>query len=139
MGRGRDRAMGPRTLATRPDLPKWPDPLDQMRTNVRAGIVTTRPVPPIVHSGSTVDTQDFFEVTWNVGDLRPGEWSRDFRVTVVAGPNAPEQISVELIAHAMDRRGTRRSVELLKVSADAWTVDDFYSVSLCPGGRVVPT
>ncbi|MHA3024336.1 hypothetical protein ACXPWS_29185 [Mycobacterium sp. BMJ-28] len=46
---------------------------------------------------------------------------------MVALPDAPEQIGMELAARAMDRRGVRKPVEQLTVSSDAWTVDDFYA------------
>lgn len=109
-----------------PPRPKWPDALDQMRENAFVAALRSQPVDFYPHTGSVVDKGDVFEVTWNVGDLRPGEWSGDFTITVVAGPNAAERINVELIARAMDTRGTRTKTELLTLVPDAWTIDDFY-------------
>lgn len=111
-----------------PNRPKWPDPLDQMRTNVHGSVLRSAQ-PYAVHPrfGSVEDTPQAFVVTWDVGNLRPGEWSRDLVITVVIGPNAPEQIGVQLVARAMDRRGTWKLTELVTVSPDAWTVDDFYA------------
>lgn len=79
------------------------------------------------HAGSLYDKGDFFEVTWNVGDLRPRELSDEFTLTIVAGTKAPEEIAAEMTASAMDRRGTRTKTEQLTVTAEAWTLDDFYN------------
>lgn len=110
-----------------PDLPKWPDPMDQWLPNIPGAMLrSAHPYALHLHSASVEDTPDAFEVTWDIGDLRPGEWSRDLTITVVAGPNAPDPLSVDLVARAMDRSGTRRLTEPLTVSPEAWTVDDFY-------------
>lgn len=109
-----------------PPRPKWPDPLDQMRASAIAGALRSHPVDFYPHAGLVVEKEGVFELTWDVGDLRPGEWSGDFSATVIAGPNAPEQLGVELVARAMDRRGIRTMTEQLPVAPEAWTVDDFY-------------
>ncbi|WP_241474153.1 hypothetical protein [Mycolicibacterium neoaurum] len=109
-----------------PPLPKWPDPLDQMRANALASVPRAQVPDFFPRAGSVSDKRDVFEVTWDVGDLRPREQSGDFTLTVVAGTKAPEEITVEMTASAMDRRGTRTKTEQLAVAAEVWTLDDFY-------------
>lgn len=117
----------PPSVRDLPPLPKWPDPLDQMRANALAGMTRAQVPDFFPHAGSVSDKGDVFEVTWNVGDLRPREQSGDFTLTIVAGTKAPEEIAVEMTASAMDRRGTRTKTEQLTVAAEAWTLDDFYN------------
>ncbi|MFT9663688.1 hypothetical protein ACM0CQ_15740 [Mycobacteroides abscessus subsp. abscessus] len=109
-----------------PLRPKWPDPLDSMRENVYAAALRSPALDFYPHAGSVVDKGDVFEVTWDVGDLRPHEESDGYTITVVAGPNAPDQLSVEMVARAMDRRGIRTKTEKLTVATEAWTIDNFY-------------
>lgn len=110
-----------------PPIPKWPDPLDQVLPNAHiAGLVRTQIPDFFPHAGSVSDTGDAFEVTWDVGDLRPHEPSRDFTLTVIAGTRAPEEISVEMATSAMDRRGTCTKTQQLTIDPDSWTLDDFY-------------
>lgn len=109
-----------------PPRPKWPDPLDQIRATALASSYRSPALDFYPRAGSVVDRSDVYEVTWDVGDLRPRERSGDFTLTVVAGPNTGESINVEMIAAAMDRRGTRKKTEGLAISTDAWTIDDFY-------------
>jgi len=116
----------PPSVADLPPLPKWPDPLDQMRASALTGLTRTQVPDFFPHAGSVSDQGDFFEVTWNVGDLRPRERSGDFTLTAVAGTQAPEEVAVEITASAMDRRGTRTKTEQLTVAAETWTLDDFY-------------
>lgn len=110
-----------------PELPTWPEPVKFVLANHPTG-VDWPSVDDVLSPNieSVADKGDVFEVTWDVGDLRPRERSEDFTLTVVAGPNAPEKISVEMIASAMDRRGTRTNIEQLTVTSDAWILDDFY-------------
>lgn len=108
-----------------PPRPMWPDPLDSMRENAYASLRSPA-LDFYPHSGSVADKGDVFEVTWDVGDLRPREESNGYTITIVAGSNAPDQLPVEMIARAMDRRGIRTKTEQLTTAPDAWTVDDFY-------------
>lgn len=100
-----------------------------MRANALALTIPAQIRPDLFlpHAGSVSDKGDVFEVTWNVGDLRPREQSGDLTLTIVAYTNAPKEIAVEMIASAMDRRGTRTKTEQLTVTAEAWTLDDFYN------------
>lgn len=116
----------PPSVRDLPAIPKWPDPLDKMLANAHAGLGRAEIPDFFPHAGSVADKGDVFEVAWDVGDLRPRERSADFTLTIVAGTEAPEEISVEMIASAMDRRGTRTKTEQVTVAPESWTVDDFY-------------
>lgn len=109
-----------------PPRPKWPDFLDSMRENAYAGITRAQVPDFFPHGGAVEEKGDVFEVTWDVGDLRPQQEADGYTLTVVAGPNAPDQVPVEMIARAMDRRGTRTKIEQLTVATETWTIDDFY-------------
>lgn len=109
-----------------PPLPKWPDPLDQVRANALAGMTRAQVPEFFPRAGSVSDRGDVFEISWDVGDLRPREWSSELDLTVVANIEAPEEITVEMTASAMDRRGTRTKTEQLTVAAEVWTLNDFY-------------
>ncbi|KLO26478.1 hypothetical protein ABW16_19440 [Mycolicibacter heraklionensis] len=114
--------------------PKWPEPLVNQ---LRIGTLTRVPqsVPPYSHpitrprSGSVVKTSDSFEVTWDLGDIRPHDWSRTVMVTVIPFPNAPERLNVELVARAMDRRGICTATTLLTIGSGTWAIDDFYDAA----------
>lgn len=112
-----------------PEKPKWPDHLDQFRQQPAAwvGASVEDLVPIHSRSGSVTELDDLFEITWDVGDLRPGEWSRELDATIVAALTAPERLDVEIVARSMNRRGQVTSTETLAVSADEWTIDDFYA------------
>ncbi|RAU99105.1 hypothetical protein [Mycolicibacter senuensis] len=109
-----------------PRRPKWPDPLDQIRTTALASSYRSPALDFYPHAGSVVDKGDVFEVTWDVGDLRPHQEGDGYSITVVAGPSAPDQVPVEMIARAMDRRGTRTKTDQVVIAAEPWTIDDFY-------------
>lgn len=113
-----------------PSPPKWPSPLDGITAGIdpalALGVVRAQPLGFPHGSGAVVQTDDdSFEVTWDVGDLRPREQSRAFTITVVPGPHAPEQIDVEMVVSAMDRRGIKTVTAPITVSADAWNLDHF--------------
>ena len=109
-----------------PPRPKWPNPVDEMRLNTLADMVRSPALDFDPRTAPVVANGDYYDVTWNVGDLRPRQQSGSFNITVVAGPDAPEEISVEMIASAMDRTGTRTTAAVLKISPREWAVDDFY-------------
>ncbi len=113
-----------------PLRPKWPDPLDQIRATALASSYRSPSLDFYPHAGSVVDKGDVFETTWDVGDLRPHEEVDGYIITVVAGPHAPDQLPVEMIARAMDRRGTRTKTEQLVIAAELWTIDDFCDAEL---------
>ena len=75
---------------------------------------------------SVTETSEAFEVAWDVGNLRPGEWSRVLEITVVAGPGAPDEIEMDMIAQAMDRRRNATEKATIAVGSDQWTVDDWF-------------
>lgn len=111
-----------------PEKPKWPDHLDQFRPQSAAwvGPSVEDLVPIQSRSGSVTELDDLFEVTWDIGDLRPSEWSRELDITVVAALTAPEQLDVTMVARSMNRRGQVTATETLAVSADEWAIDDYY-------------
>lgn len=109
-----------------PPRPRWPEPLDEMRNRALASARWSQPVDFYPHGGAVEDKGDVYEVTWSVGDLRPGESADGYAVTVIPGPAVAESINVEMTARAMDRRGTRTKTQQLPISMDAWTIDDFY-------------
>lgn len=110
-----------------PEPPTWPEPV-VLASHPPA--VEWRSAADVLspNAESVSDRGDAFEVTWDIGDLRPRGRSGDFTLTIVAGPKTPEEITVEMIASAMDRRGTRTETTQLTVSPEAWTLDDFYDV-----------
>lgn len=109
-----------------PPLPKWPHEFrDRMASNVAlSALPQDYDFDP--HGGSVTETNDGFEVTWDVGDLRPSEWSRQLEITVVPGLDAPDEVEVTMTASAMNRRRRVTDAATLTISSDHWTPDDFY-------------
>ncbi len=74
-------------------LPKWPNPTDDWMANVAASaLANPHDYDFDLTAASVVDKGDSFEATWDIGDLRPGEWSDPRTLTIVAGPNAPDEL-----------------------------------------------
>src|ERR1700712_1831861 len=73
-----------------PPLPQWPQRFRDraLGAAISAGAQDYDIFAP--HAGSVSSSSKEFEVTWQVGDLRPGEWSRPLEITLVPGPNAPD-------------------------------------------------
>jgi hypothetical protein len=110
-----------------PPLPKWPDQFRDHMVGVPAPALSRQHYGFDPHAGAVAETAEAFEVTWDVGDLRPGEWSGTLEITVVAGLGAPDEVQVEMIARAMDRRRNATENVVVTVGADVWTVDDFFT------------
>lgn len=109
-----------------PALPKWPNVGDHMARMAVAA-------PPLSHwdlsnpsAGSVAELNDAYEITWDLGDIRPQDWSEPVEFTLIAGPKASDNVEIEIVARAKDRRGIRTENATLTVLPDEWTVDDFY-------------
>lgn len=104
-------------------LPRWPDPvLDRIRS--------VEVLPPLAEdhvlprtAAEVVDKDGVFEAAWEIGDLRPGERSRPRSLTIVAGPGAPDEVEIQLMARSKSHRGNARSRETLTIATDQWTLD----------------
>lgn len=110
-----------------PPLPKWPDSLrDSLGTRAAASMLSQQHYNFDPTAGAVSETADAYEVSWDVGDLRPGEWSGAMEVTVVAGPAAPEEVEVTMVARAMDRRRNATEKVTVSVGAELWTIDEWF-------------
>jgi hypothetical protein len=111
-----------------PSLPKWPDSFrDHMVTP--ASVLAQQHYDFDPTAGSVTNMSETFEITWDVSDLRPGEWSRTLEITIVAGAGAPDELEIEMIARAMDRRRNVTEKATLIVSSNQWTVDDWFNAA----------
>jgi hypothetical protein len=104
-------------------MPRWPDPIYDRMANVE-------PVRMPEHydfgpSGAVVETDESFEITWDISNLRPAERSDPRCITIVAGTGTPDEVEVELVARAMDRRRNVRSKATLTMASGQWTLDDW--------------
>jgi len=110
-----------------PDLPAWPDMIDKMlnrgpeyRHLMDASGAYDYPFSKLE---AHVEVRgDFTELTYKIGDLRPGQPVETRPVTVVVW--SPEQrddtIPVQLIARSMNREGDKTSASSLAVSSHQW-------------------
>ncbi|MEM6108468.1 RNA-binding domain-containing protein [Mycobacterium sp. 050272] len=109
-------------------MPKWPDALDKWMNNVAPpALANLRDYDFTLNGASVVDNDDSFEATWDIGDLRPGEWSRALTLTVVAGPTAPERLEIVLVARSLSHRRTTTSTASVTVGSRTWTIDDWFN------------
>jgi hypothetical protein len=115
-----------------PPLPTWPDPLDRVRARgmavTRMGSLTDSDIPSRVDA-VVVDQGDHIELAFEIGDLRPGQVFRTRPVTVVGWSarwlEAPDQIPVQLIARAMNRRGDKTIHANLTMQPEKWSLDQW--------------
>jgi hypothetical protein len=57
--------------------------------------------------GSVERRGEAWEITFAVGDLRPGEGYQSRQVTVVVGKHPPERIPMKLVARATNGTGSK--------------------------------
>jgi hypothetical protein len=109
-------------------MPKWPNPTDDWMTNIAApALASLRDYDFALAGGaSVVEKGDSFEATWDIGDLRPGEWSDPRTLTIVAGPNAPDELEIELVARSLSHRRTATWKTTVTVGSQTWTIDDWF-------------
>lgn len=94
-----------------PELPRWPEQFEQTMR-----VPADNPYNYDISRGASVVRRgDFFEVTFDVGDLRPGQLFTTQPMTIVVGGNSPDVIPVEVVAAAMNRRGDKRVKTSVKV------------------------
>src|SRR5271170_3623157 len=99
-----------------PQLPRWPDILDRIAEHHRSIVDSFIPMPlGSVAYAAVTDRADGVELTFNIGDLRPGQQVQTHPITIIAGAPTPEQIPVTLIGSAMNRRGTKTVSTTLQV------------------------
>jgi len=116
-------------------LPTWPDVMDKWGAGSASAHPNVRPVDVLpedyVHSPldpSIVVRDDVTELTCDIGDLRPSRSIPTGPVTVVVwsfdrSAEMPDEISVELIGGATNRRGDKRFGTSLAVAPQTWSLD----------------
>jgi hypothetical protein len=112
-------------------MPRWPDPIDDHMANVEPVRMPER--YDFGPSDAVVETDESFEITWEIGNLRPGERSDPVCITIVAGTGTADEVEIELVARAMDRRRNVRSKATLTMASNQWTLDDWLNPE--PGGQ----
>jgi hypothetical protein len=110
-------------------MPRWPDPATDFLNDVTPAVLIDPHEYDFSLSPSVMDKGDSFEVTWNIGDLRPRERSAPCTLTIVVGPNAPDELEIELVARSLSHRRTATSKATVTVDSETLTIDDFYDPS----------
>ncbi|ORJ52612.1 AlbA family DNA-binding domain-containing protein [Mycobacterium simiae] len=111
-------------------MPKWPNPADDwVMANVPAPVLVDPDEFNFAPGPSVLDKDNSFEVIWNIGDLRPGEWSGSCTLTIVVGPNAPDELGIELVARSLSHRRIATSKLTVTVRSEPLTIDDFYDAA----------
>jgi hypothetical protein len=112
-----------------PSLPKWPGPLDDIRPRPETWAIHEIEEADYlsVWDGSVEFIDDGIEITFGVGDLRPGQRHETPAVTLIVGPAADEALPVTLTARAMNRRGEKTVETTLAVSTQRWPIDHWIS------------
>lgn len=107
-------------------MPRWPNPATDFLADVAPAVLVDPHDYDVGVSPSVMDKDDSFEVTWNIGDLRPGEWSGSCTLTIVVGPNAPDELGIELVARSLSHRRIATSKTTVTVGSETLMIDDFY-------------
>ncbi|WP_445168779.1 hypothetical protein ACTXG7_05305 [Mycolicibacterium sp. Dal123E01] len=111
-----------------PPLPRWPDHFkDMLRPSPSPSFS-----PHDLHgptTGSLIDMGDAYEITWDIGNLRPGEWAAPVEVTVIPSVDTPSEVEVKMVARAMDRRRSTNATAMISVVDDKMTIEDFYEAN----------
>ncbi|TRW88263.1 hypothetical protein FK535_03420 [Mycolicibacterium sp. 018/SC-01/001] len=109
-----------------PSLPEWPSYVYPVGASIQAPTALSHYDLYGATDGSVTELDNTYEVVWDIGNIRPQDWSEPVEFTVIPGPQAPNQVEIEVVARAMDRRGTTRETATLNVMPDVCTLDDFY-------------
>jgi hypothetical protein len=111
-----------------PQLPAWPDPLDRVRPSSAAIMDSVTESFTYSREDAKVTTRDNeIEITYEIGDLRPGQVMRTPPTTIIVGPAAPEELPITLIGRSMNHRGDTTVSTTLTVSSQHWALDSWLS------------
>lgn len=111
-----------------PPLPKWPSPIDSFMSGrletYGEGFQNAEMLSR--WDGSVSYRGEIIEIVFDVGDLRPGERYEVNSITLVAWPEAPEDLPVKVSARAMNRRREKVGVFEVPISSETWSVGNWY-------------
>jgi hypothetical protein len=107
-----------------PELPRWPDAFDSLHRGYQplSGMYSPDDLAGVGYAAVTT-REDGVELTFNIGDMRPGEVVEAQPITVIAANPTPEQIPVTLTASSMNRRGKKTKSTTFEVSPRKWSPD----------------
>ncbi|QLL10298.1 hypothetical protein H0P51_17260 [Mycobacterium vicinigordonae] len=113
-------------------LPKWPDRGTDYLTEIQMAALARETNNYVFdpREPSVVEKDTLFEATWDIGDLRPREWSDPLTLTIVAGPDAPSALDIELTASSLSHRCTKSWKTSVTVGAGTWTIDNFLDAEI---------
>jgi hypothetical protein len=120
---------GPPKTTPLPDrMPRWPNYVDDM-LNRPGGYQARELLRAELVTAEAVRVDGGFEVTWDLGDIRPHDRSEPRTFTIIASPATPEQIEIRLTAMAMNRRGNATSSSTIAVDSEVWTPWDWFDAT----------
>jgi hypothetical protein len=123
-------AGSPQTRRLRP-LPKWPDPLDSMFKDKMTALVEDFEHADLLSrwDGSVHYRDDTIEVTFDVGDLRPGQHYETPPITLFVEPDAPAVLPVTVTARAMNRRRDRTTMIEMPIDGEMVGIGVWYGTT----------